>query len=120
LLAVSSLTNLSVIVTAFFYHFRTLKPNLSSLINGGLTALWVMGFGMLTWNLSGTLSHNCDIDNWNHETGIMVCRIYKALEAFTIGGLYVYRLPRSFAPFSLHSQYLRLSTTDFSPPVPSP
>jgi len=87
LLAVSSLTNVSVLFTAFFYHYRQLRPRLSSMINIFLTLLWMLGFALLTWNLSGTIKHKCNIDNWTHETGIMVCRIYKALEAFTITGL---------------------------------
>jgi len=86
LLAVSAGTNLSVLVTAFFYHFRTLQPRLSWMINSGLTGLWALGFALLTWNLSGTLSHTCNVENWDHETGVMVCRIYKAVETFTITG----------------------------------
>ncbi|MCJ1449635.1 MAG: hypothetical protein MMC23_010157 [Stictis urceolatum] len=87
LLAVSSFTNISVFVTAFFYHYRTLRPRLSSLINTFLTALWAMGFTMLTWYISPLLADKCDLRNWDHETGIMVCRLYKALETFSITGL---------------------------------
>jgi hypothetical protein len=87
LLAVSSFTLASTLVTAFFYHYRTLQPRLSSLINTGLTILWMLGFALLTWNLSGTLSHTCNVDNWDHDVGIMVCRMYKAIETFTVTGL---------------------------------
>lgn len=106
LLAVSSFTVLSVVTTAFFYHYRTLQPRLSSVINSGLTLLWMLGFALLTWNLSGTLSHQCDIANWNHETGVMVCRIYKAIETFTITGLSVLSLFLQFFTDSVSSQTL--------------
>lgn len=32
------------------------------------------------------MSHVCNKSNWEDETGIMVCRIYKALFAFTLLG----------------------------------
>ena len=68
---------------------RVLKPRLSVYINGFLTFLWVVGFALLTWNLSGLLSNRCDIEHWDHETGVMICRLYKALETFSITGMYV-------------------------------
>lgn len=32
------------------------------------------------------MSHFCDYDNWSEDLGVMVCRIYKALFAFTLVG----------------------------------
>ena len=29
----------------------------------------------------------CDFEHWDEDVGIMVCRIYKALFAFTLVGL---------------------------------
>lgn len=51
--------------------------------------LWGAAFGMLSWWASKTLTHRCQVEDWNDETGVMVCRIYKALYAFGCCGLYV-------------------------------
>lgn len=51
--------------------------------------LWGAAFGMLSWWASKTLTHRCKVEDWNDETGVMVCRIYKALYAFGCCGLYV-------------------------------
>lgn len=66
-----------------------LNPRLNIAINGFLTLLWVLSWSLLTWNMSGTLANVCDKKHWHEDTGIMVCRIYKALFAFTLVGLYV-------------------------------
>jgi hypothetical protein len=78
-------------VTAFFYHYRTLTPKLSALINVFLTGLWFLGFALLTWYISPLLSDRCSIATWHHDIGVMVCRMYKALETFAITGMYVAR-----------------------------
>ncbi|MCJ1229155.1 hypothetical protein MMC12_005820 [Toensbergia leucococca] len=87
LLFVSLLTKLTIVTTSIFYHFRTLPPKLNLFSNLGLLVLWMLGFALLAWNLSGTLSHRCTTANWSNEAGIMVCRLYKALTAFAITGL---------------------------------
>lgn len=87
LLSVSSCTNISIIITTYFYHERDLKPRLSLYINSFLTFLWCLGFALLTWNISGLLNAQCSITQWEHETGVMICRLYKALESFTITGM---------------------------------
>ncbi|MCJ1404472.1 hypothetical protein MMC11_007698 [Xylographa trunciseda] len=87
LLVVSVLTLASFIVTSVLHHQRTLKPRTNALLNGFLSVLWMLGFALLAWNLSGLLSHKCTIENWSSELGVMVCRIYKALMSFTITGM---------------------------------
>ena len=67
-----------------------LNPRLNVCLNGCLLVLWSVSFALLSWWSSGTLSHVCNKSNWEDETGIMVCRIYKALFAFTLLGLYVH------------------------------
>lgn len=54
------------------------------LINVPLLILWLVGLGLLAWNLIGTLAHTCDIANWGNETGVMICRTYKALFSFAV------------------------------------
>lgn len=87
LLTVSVLTLLSLFLTSFFYHNRTLKPRMSIFVNAFLSLLWILGFSLMYWNISGTLAHHCDIENWGNSTGIKVCMIYKALAAFIVFGL---------------------------------
>ena len=49
--------------------------------------LWILGFALLYRNLSGTLSHSCNYENWHNDAGVMVCTIYKSLAAFEFFGL---------------------------------
>ena len=59
-------------------------------MNSVLTILWILGLSLLTWNLtgSGTLGHRCVKATWYNEDGITVCRLYKALTAFTVTGTF--------------------------------
>lgn len=75
--------------TIILYCLTGLNSGLNLYINGFLTLLWTLSWSLLTWFISGTLANMCDIDHWNEEIGIMVCRIYKALFSFTLVGLYV-------------------------------
>jgi len=86
LLAVSLLTILSLSTTIVLHCCCGLNPRLNVCLNGCLLVLWSVGFALLSWWSSGTLSHVCNKSNWEDETGIMVCRIYKALFAFTLLG----------------------------------
>lgn len=74
-------------LSSFFHHILTLNPKLNGYANLFLTVLWTLALALLLWNLSGTLSHRCNITNWHNEAGIMVCRIYKALAAFAFTGM---------------------------------
>ena len=87
LLAVSLLTLVALLVTSVFYTFRNLSTKYNLYSNAALTLLWVLGLTLLTWNLSWTLGHHCTTPTWHNEAGIMVCRLYKALTAFTVIGL---------------------------------
>lgn len=90
LLTVSILTLIALVSTSILYHFRTLSPKLNLYSNTFLSVLWVLGLSFLTWNLSYTLGHHCSRETWKNTAGIMVCRLYKALTAFTVTGLYVF------------------------------
>lgn len=87
LLTVSLLTFVVLLVTSAFYTFRTLSPKYNLYSNGALTLLWILGLTLLTWNLSWTLGHHCARTTWHNDAGIMVCRLYKAMTAFTVTGL---------------------------------
>lgn len=64
-----------------------LNPRLNIFINSFLLVLWALSWSLLTWYMSGTLANMCDMEHWRAETGIMICRIYKALFTFALLGL---------------------------------
>ncbi|KAJ9620268.1 hypothetical protein H2203_008033 [Taxawa tesnikishii (nom. ined.)] len=87
LTVVSILTVFFLTVTIILHCCFGLNPAFNLGLNTCLFVLWGMGFGMLAWWMWGTLTHYCDVLNWNDSTGIMVCRIYKALFTFSLLGL---------------------------------
>ncbi|KAI9733954.1 MAG: hypothetical protein M1834_002611 [Cirrosporium novae-zelandiae] len=86
LLAVSLCTIVALCITMGLYIFRTLNPMANLIANAILSLLWVVGFGLLSWNMSGTLTAVCNVSNWGNSLGMMVCRIYKALFSFALFG----------------------------------
>jgi hypothetical protein len=86
----ASLASLVALTCTIFLHcLMGLNPRLNIAINALLTFLWGLSFALLTWWMSKTLADACDLEHWNEDVGIMVCRIYKALWTFTLVGLYV-------------------------------
>jgi hypothetical protein len=57
------------------------------MLNSALALLWSVAFSLLAWWSSGTLTHVCNIDNWDDDLGMHVCRLYKALFSFSTLGL---------------------------------
>ncbi|THW21916.1 hypothetical protein D6D23_06244 [Aureobasidium pullulans] len=87
LMSVSWIT-IAMLATTITLHLRSgLNPRLNLIFNGTVFVIWTMGFGMLSWWMWGTLTHFCDVSHWNDGTGIMVCKIYKALFSFALLGL---------------------------------
>lgn len=86
LLTVSVLTVFFLSATLVQHCCCGLNPRLNLLLNSVLLVIWTLGFGLLSWWASGTLGHVCNKDNWRNGDGIMVCRIYKALFAFSLLG----------------------------------
>jgi len=86
LLAASLLTLICLIGSAVVYACFGLAPLVSLIVNAVLFIMWCPGFGFLWYYSRGTLSHVCNRLNWVGPTGIMVCRIYKALFAFSMLG----------------------------------
>ncbi|CAF9902911.1 MAG: hypothetical protein ALECFALPRED_000066 [Alectoria fallacina] len=87
LLAVSILTVIALVTTSILHLTLTLNPKYNLLSNLSLLILWVLGLSLLSWNLGWTLGHRCTPVTWHNDSGIMVCRLYKALTAFTVTGL---------------------------------
>ncbi|KAK0783893.1 hypothetical protein LTS16_002800 [Friedmanniomyces endolithicus] len=72
--------------TIILHCFIGLNPRLNIALNGFLAVLWTLSWSLLTYYMSGTLANVCDKAHWHEDTGIMVCRIYKALFTFTLLG----------------------------------
>ncbi|KAH3938989.1 hypothetical protein HBH70_125490 [Parastagonospora nodorum] len=87
LLSTALLTILTLACTFALHQFHGLNPILALSINAVLGILWAVSFALLSWWSSGTLAHVCTEDNWENETGIAVCRMYKVLFSFSLLGL---------------------------------
>ncbi|KAF2117064.1 hypothetical protein BDV96DRAFT_489979 [Lophiotrema nucula] len=87
LLTVTVLTLLSLTGTIVLHCCYGLNPILNLGLNSVLFVLWALGFALLTWWSSSTLSHVCNRANWDTETGVSICRIYKALFSFALLGV---------------------------------
>jgi len=87
LLAASLLTFLSLIATVILYAFFGLSPLWNLVINGVLLGLWTPAFAFLWFWTKKTMSHVCSLKTWEDSTGIMICRVYKTLFAFTAFGV---------------------------------
>jgi hypothetical protein len=82
-----SLLTLAALTTTIVLHIRHgLSAALNLLLNSVLALLWTVSFALLAWWCSGTLAHVCDAESWESETGISVCRMYKALFSFALLG----------------------------------
>ena len=96
-LTAASLFSIAVLCFTIVLHCCIgLSPNLNIIFNSSLALLWGLSWALLTYYMSGTLANVCDMEHWNEDIGIMVCRVYKALFSFTLIGLYV-------LPFSTHT-----------------
>jgi len=88
LLTVGVLTLVTLTATTILHFTRSLNPKLNLTVNTTLTVLWILGLALLTWNLTWTLGHRCIVTRWQNEAGVMVCRLYKSLTAFTVTGAF--------------------------------
>ncbi|EME49564.1 hypothetical protein DOTSEDRAFT_49802 [Dothistroma septosporum NZE10] len=114
LLTSASLFSIAALSITILLHCCVgLNPRLNLGVNGVLLVLWGLSWCLLTWYMSGTLANMCDVEHWNEEVGIMVCRIYKALFTFTLLGfvstiaafvldIYVFRQQTRRGVYRLH------------------
>jgi hypothetical protein len=82
--AVLSLTN--IITTTITHCCYGLSPRLSLTLNALLLILWGISLGLLSWSMAHTILTSCTTRYWGNATGMGVCRVYKALFAFTVAG----------------------------------
>lgn len=73
--------------TIVLHCFYGLNPLLNIVLNAVLLVLWSVSFALLSWWSSGTLAHVCTRSNWDDETGVSICRTYKALFSFALFAL---------------------------------
>ncbi|KAE8374983.1 hypothetical protein BDV26DRAFT_24639 [Aspergillus bertholletiae] len=80
------LSLLNYVLTTITHCCYGLSPRLSLLSNTICLLLWLISLGLLSWSMSQTILTTCNATYWATSTGITVCRIYKALFAFTVLG----------------------------------
>jgi hypothetical protein len=78
------LSLLNFVFTYTLYCCGHLSPTLSLVFNFILFGLWTTCLGLLASNMQGTLTTTCDIAHWGNDTGVAVCRDYKAFFAFLV------------------------------------
>ncbi|KAK1146315.1 hypothetical protein N8T08_003102 [Aspergillus melleus] len=86
LLISSVLSLLNFILTTITHCCYGLSPLLSATTNSILFFLWLISLGLISYSMSHTIMTTCNATYWGTSTGINVCRIYKALYAFTVVG----------------------------------
>jgi hypothetical protein len=84
------LSLLNYVLTTITHCCHGLSPRLSILSNTICLLLWLISLGLLSWSMSQTILTTCNATYWATSTGITVCRIYKALFAFTVLGAIAY------------------------------
>ena len=87
MLAGSILTLISLTLTTSVYYCAFLSPLFRLTINIPLLILWMVGLGLLSYNMFGALGRSCSIANWGNSDGVTVCEGYKAMFSFVILGL---------------------------------
>ena len=83
----SVLTLLALALTIALHMRHGLNPFLNLGLNSSLGVLWAVSFALLAWWAAGTLGSACVVETWETETGVRVCRAYKALFSFAALGL---------------------------------
>ncbi|KAE8151215.1 hypothetical protein BDV25DRAFT_128982 [Aspergillus avenaceus] len=84
LLITAVLSLLNYILTTVTHCFYGLSPRLSLVSNSICLLLWLISLGLLSYSMSKTITTTCNATYWATSTGILVCRIYKALFGFTV------------------------------------
>lgn len=89
LLVASLLTIIALAATIFLHIYHGLNPSVNIVVNASLAVAWTVSFAMLARWCSRTVSQVCDMSSWDSDTGVSICRQYKALFSFALLGLLV-------------------------------
>lgn len=85
LIMTSIITLVATNFTIYIHVFRKMAPRTSLIVNGLVFVLWIVGLALITAKIgSMVLGHTCKTPLWVTPTGMMVCRIYKALYSFIV------------------------------------
>ncbi|KAF2649089.1 hypothetical protein K491DRAFT_611500, partial [Lophiostoma macrostomum CBS 122681] len=88
LLSTALLTLLTLTTTLTLHILHGLSPLLNTALNAALLVLWVLAFAMLTrFSARPVLSQSCSTKVWDADTGVLVCRLYKAVFSFALLGV---------------------------------
>ncbi|KFY11644.1 hypothetical protein V491_07113, partial [Pseudogymnoascus sp. VKM F-3775] len=80
---VSAMSTSTIILLAV-YAGAARPPTRTLILNGVLFGLWALSLGLLIHVAKAAITSKCSTTTWNNSTGVMVCRLYKTLFAFTI------------------------------------
>lgn len=84
-LGVACVTLLNQLIALIRHKFSVVPAGLNLLSHLITVSLWLAALGILSSRLSHmVLSQSCNIDLWQTNMGIMVCRLYKALYSFIV------------------------------------
>lgn len=83
----SLLTIIALTSTIILHIYHGLNPALNIAVNASLALLWIVSFGMLARWSSRTIADVCDTSHWESDTGVSICREYKAAFSFALLGL---------------------------------
>lgn len=81
---VATVTAIEQITSFIRQRFAVYPAKLNLALHLGLLILWIIAFGLLTSKISNmVLTHSCNLTLWQTEMGMLVCRMYKAMYAFS-------------------------------------
>ncbi|KAL7273636.1 hypothetical protein RUND412_003495 [Rhizina undulata] len=80
---VSAFTFLNILVSLVLLCWGRLPPRAVLATDGILLVFWVVAFALLARAMGQTITQSCSADNWGTDGGINICRMYKALFAFS-------------------------------------
>ncbi|KAJ5093906.1 hypothetical protein N7456_009767 [Penicillium angulare] len=84
LLIAALISLINVILTAFMNCSCGLSTMLAMVLDTLCLVVWAVGLGLIGYNTAHTILTSCTTKYWGNSTGENVCRMYKAVFAFTV------------------------------------
>ncbi|KAJ5287448.1 hypothetical protein N7478_003134 [Penicillium angulare] len=84
LLIAALISLINVILTAFMNCSCGLSTMLAMVLDTLCLVVWLVGLGLISYNTAHTILTSCTTKYWGNSTGEDVCRMYKAVFAFTV------------------------------------
>lgn len=86
MLAAAGFAFLNLVISYAVFCCARLSPLFNMIVSIPILLMWTIGFGLIVYNMYGTLAHTCSKTNWANDDGMMVCRVYKTFFAFMVIG----------------------------------